>query len=255
MEFETVCGFQNITHKNFTIYFKEETQKYVQKTITDIDDNVDKMCRDLGFSFKKDMLIYIVDNGLDFERASGLYSEDLTHIVGVAQHGIDSVKIVIATYGQDFTETLLHEISHSIIDYMVLANIPMWFKEGMAMWHSGERVCGLIPSLTNNELYSTERPEDIQDVLNVCKSGFSLVEYLIRKEGICSVSDLMDCLVFGNGFACSFKMAFGESMESQLNNCILDSKMNFNDSIWFDEKDIVSISINLRVENNEGIAI
>lgn len=119
-------------------------------------------------------------------------------------------------------QILSHELTHIFMAKKAGDNertIPVWFKEGCAVWFSGERrpMDMLSRALLTNSLIDFD---DIEDVLRydpyraelAYDQSLSAILYLIRQNQEIAISRILAAVKSGNDFSDAFSMVTGQSV-------------------------------------------
>lgn len=228
---ETVEGIEKIrlerltsNHKvkvtpNFKIKYTLQDANVVDRVAGHAEAQYDAITSYLGYHPAGRITIIIYPNAEELERGLRLPSGDST----LGAFYADTINILSPNKwgpsGDQAEKGLyLHELTHLLMDQMAGGNYPVWFTEGMALYHEyiftgyewGK------DHLFQNNPYSIEELTlyfgDLDQVL-AYKQSFLLVKHIMERKGKEEMLELFRRLKEGDAFDKAFRETMGFSLE------------------------------------------
>lgn len=127
---------------------------------------------------------------------------------------------------------LYHEYTHLYLDVLANNNFPRWYTEGLAQWEEYENIGfeWVVPenNLQTQTLYTledlTERFDQLDNLALAYRQAFSLVRYMVQREGEEALQELHQRLAERVPFEAAWRQTFGETVRESFDAWMLLAK-------------------------------
>jgi hypothetical protein len=223
---ETLDGYHYRNSDHFELYYTNRDSNVVDMVLQTAESVYEPVVKQMGFEPAGRVPLILYSSRDDLRHAFGWGNGESA--VGVYWSGTirllspnvwineDSLSQKQKAYRQ--LNPIAHEFTHYVLDYMTNGNYPRWFTEGLAQWVE-HRVTGYLwiepESTLRQELYTLDDLQDRFDTLRnqplAYRESYLLVDYFARTYGERSLSQLVQCLEDGTGFARAVQQVSGSS--------------------------------------------
>ncbi|MDP2271019.1 MAG: hypothetical protein Q8K32_09840 [Archangium sp.] len=177
---------------------------------------------------KEPVTVYIVDSHDDLETAVRRHGFTWLRAWGRYDDVIFQAPSTWTTKDEFVEQLVLHELTHCLLfqrsgtrDTWYLKDIPLWFREGMAISTAGQ--AKLYPSLEDSARWLQQNPtlnafrngEELSEAQSTEVYGLGLhaFEFLLRRYGEAHVNALMSTMRAGGDFDAAFEKVVGIPVE------------------------------------------
>ncbi len=177
---------------------------------------------------KEPVTVFIVDSHAELESAVRRHGFTWLRAWGRYDDVIFQAPSTWTTKDEFVEQLVLHELTHCLLfqrsgtrDTWYLKNIPLWFREGMAIFTAGQ--AKLYPSLEDSARWLQQNPtldafrngEELSEAQSTEVYGLGLhaFEFLLRRYGEAHLNALMSTMREGGDFEAAFDTVVGISVE------------------------------------------
>lgn len=198
-------GLEEITVGNYKfLYDSEESKNDIDFIVDTLDKNKDLALDSLELENEPPITIRVLSKfNKSHDDALGYvyFHNNIINILNRSAHEKTTAYSTNEKINSIFSETLMHEYTHSIINTKLVENkifpkkLPLWFNEGVAEYIGKTSVCETVPTTSN----SIVKPSELNTLINNNNDMFYeqssiFVNSIISEHGISSVSRIIENL-------------------------------------------------------------
>jgi hypothetical protein len=218
------------------IFHHPEGQEILAEDLAAVADQLRaKVLDDLGTSGPDNTRVYLASTQSELQRLAPEGARIPAWAAGVAFPRLN--KILLRSTSPKLEQVFHHEWAHLALDHAVdFRKLPRWFKEGFAIYQSGEwsfgRFQALASGVISGRLFSLEAindqfPTSVWDVELAYAQSIDFVSFLLGEYGQDSFHKLIDLLARDWPFFLAIEEAYDDGLSSIEEAWHSDLKMRF----------------------------
>ncbi len=216
------ADLSSVNTSHFTFFYQEGQRPLAEDLAAVADRLRAQVLTDLGTSGPDQTKVYLASTQNDLQRLAPEGARIPSWAAGVAFPRLN--KILLRSTSSNLEQVFHHEWAHLALDHAVAFRpLPRWFKEGFAIYQSGEwsfgRVKILASGVVSGRLFSLEAindqfPTSVWDVELAYAQSIDFVSFLLGEYGRDTFHRLIKLLAREWPFFLAIEEAYDNSLKS-----------------------------------------